>query len=581
MSLTRIAILNPDKCKPSKCKQECRRSCPVVTMGKLCIEVKPSDKVAFISEELCNGCGICTKKCPFDAIKIVNLPTNLPGNIFHRFGPNTFKVHRCPQPRRGEILGIVGNNGLGKSTLLKILGGKQIPNFGEFKTKKEWSDVIHHFRGNILQDYFQKISDKELSCLIKPQYVQFIPKTVKGTITDYLKDELLIKKLELGHLLNRSIHQLSGGELQRFAIAVSLAKSVNVMMFDEPSSFLDIRQRVNMANILKESVTNDNYIIVVEHDLSILDYLSDYICLLVGQPGIYGVVSAPFNVRDGINIWLEGMLPTENMRFRDEPLSFRIPTEIPFYTGRVTYNYPKMNKKYREFELIVDSGSYNDSEIIVLVGENGLGKTTFIKLLEEWGSKVSVKHQNINFDFEGTVHAFLIKQIGNMIVETNFVNEVMKPLMINELRDYEMKNLSGGELQRIAIATCLGKSSDIYLLDEPSSFLDAEMRINMAKVIRRYILQIKKTAFVVDHDFMCGIHLADKVIVFDGKPGIQGHASTSESVKTGMNKFLKSLDLTFRSDPTNLRPRINKKNSIKDISQKKSGFYYNADITDI
>jgi ATP-binding cassette subfamily E protein 1 len=68
----------------------------------------------------------------------------------------------------------------------------------------------------------------------------------------------------------------------------------------------------------------DNYVIAVEHDLSILDYLSDFISVLYGEPGVYGVVTMPYSVREGINIFLAGFIPTENMRFRDEELTFKV-----------------------------------------------------------------------------------------------------------------------------------------------------------------------------------------------------------------------------------------------------------------
>lgn len=152
--LTRIAIVNNDRCKPKKCNQECKRSwsaflfsasfartsfvlssSPVNKTGKLCIEVSPESKIAHISEELCIGCGICVKKCPFDAIAIINLPSNLDKDTTHRYGPNAFKLHRLPTPRPGQVLGLVGSNGTGKTTALRVLAGKLKPNLGKYSVE--------------------------------------------------------------------------------------------------------------------------------------------------------------------------------------------------------------------------------------------------------------------------------------------------------------------------------------------------------------------------------------------------------------------------------------------------------------
>ena len=149
--LTRIAIVNPEKCKPSKCRQECKKSCPVVRMGKFCIEVTPKDKIAWISEELCIGCNICVKKCPFEAVNIINLPKNLNSNMTHRYSANSFKLHRLPVPRSGQVLGLVGTNGIGKSTALKILAGKLKPNLGKFDSPPDWQDILSFFRGSELR----------------------------------------------------------------------------------------------------------------------------------------------------------------------------------------------------------------------------------------------------------------------------------------------------------------------------------------------------------------------------------------------------------------------------------------------
>lgn len=137
-----------------KCRQECKKSCPVVRTGKLCIEVTPESKIAFISERLCIGCGICPKKCPFDAINIINLPTNLETQVTHRYSANSFKLHRLPMPRPGQVLGLVGTNGIGKSTALKILSGKLKPNLGRFDNPPDWEEILKYFRGSELQSEY-------------------------------------------------------------------------------------------------------------------------------------------------------------------------------------------------------------------------------------------------------------------------------------------------------------------------------------------------------------------------------------------------------------------------------------------
>lgn len=272
---TRIAIVSDDKCKPKRCRQECKKSCPVVRMGKLCIEVTPTSKIASLSEELCIGCGICVKvgflhlcklyvkhvlivsclqKCPFEAITIINLPSNLEKHTTHRYSKNSFKLHRLPIPRPGEVLGLVGQNGIGKSTALKILAGKQKPNLGKYANPPDWTEILSYFRGSELQNYFTKILEDNLKALVKPQYVDQIPKAVRGAVGELLdkKDERdlqtkICDMLDLSHIRDREISQLSGGELQRFAIAMVCIQNADIFMFDEPSSYLDVKQRLNAA----------------------------------------------------------------------------------------------------------------------------------------------------------------------------------------------------------------------------------------------------------------------------------------------------------------------------------------------
>jgi ATP-binding cassette subfamily E protein 1 len=435
-----------------------------------------------------------------------------------------------------------------------------------------------------------------LKAVVKPQYVDQIPKAVKApdkSVGTLIKGraqmenlEEIMDVLELRHVADRDINDLSGGELQRFAIGTVCVQKADVYMFDEPSSFLDVKQRLAAGRIIRSLLRPDDYVIVVEHDLAVLDYLSDFICVLYGKPAVYGVVTLPASVREGINIFLDGNIPTENLRFREESLQFRIgEAGEEFMVDRSRqYEYPEMEKTLGDFHLKIESGSFTDSEILVMMGENGTGKTTFCKMLAgalkpDSGKKVpamniSMKPQKITPKFTGTVRQLFFKKIKAAFLSPQFQTDVYKPLKMDDFIDQEVQNLSGGELQRVAIVLALGMPADIYLIDEPSAYLDSEQRIVAARVIKRFIMHAKKTAFVVEHDFIMATYLADRVIVFDGQPGVNSRANVPESLLTGCNKFLKNLDVTFRRDPNSYRPRINKDRSQLDQEQKLNGNYF-------
>jgi ATP-binding cassette subfamily E protein 1 len=271
--------------------------------GKTCVQADRLIKHAEISEVLCIGCGQCVKKCPFEAIRIINLPKGIPNETIHRYGKNAFKLFRLPQPKIGSVLGLVGTNGIGKTTALSILNMRLKPNLGRLDDPPGWAEIIQNFKGSDLQNYFQMSLEEGFKSAMKPQYVDQLPKVISGKVVDIVKKkddrnvgQFLIQQLQLESTLEKEIKVLSGGELQRFAIAIALMQKANIYMFDEPTSYLDVKQRLIVSDVIRQVVKTegqDNYVLVVEHDLSILDYMSDYICCLYGVPSAFGVVTKP------------------------------------------------------------------------------------------------------------------------------------------------------------------------------------------------------------------------------------------------------------------------------------------------
>ncbi len=581
-----------DKCKPKRCDRACIRFCPQVRSRVEAIRFEDGKPV--ISEVLCTGCGICVKKCPFKAISIVNLPDELQEKCTHRFGPNTFKLFRLPIPSPGVVLGLLGQNGIGKSTALKILSGEIKLNLGRYENPPEWSDIVEYFRGSTLQTYFRKMSQKTLKVVHKPQYVDRIPQSVSGSVGEILKkvDEKaklpeISKMLQLNVVMDREISILSGGELQRVAIAAAMCREADVYLFDEPSSYLDAKQRLLVARVIR-SLTEENKIVVVaEHDLAVLDYLSDQVCIFYGVPGVYGIVSNVHVVRTGINIFLDGYIPDENMRFRKEPVRFHVkPPSAGLPESLAKLKWGEMTKTFGGFRLDVEAGEAKSGEVIGVLGPNGIGKTTFVKMLagiekpdsgttpDEGSLSVSYKPQYISTEYEGTVEDLLRSIAKEDFATSWYRTEIMQPLTMDVLLDRQVKELSGGELQRTAIAACLSRKADLYLLDEPSAYLDVEERLTMARTLRRIVEDRNVIAFVVEHDVVAQDFLADRLMVFTGEPGTRGTAEAPTSLLNGMNRFLSDMQITFRRDLDTRRPRVNKEGSRLDKHQKEKGQYY-------
>jgi ATP-binding cassette, sub-family E, member 1 len=580
-SKKRIAVIDYDSCNYDNCGNYlCEKVCPVNRTGKKCIVHEPLQK-PIISEEQCIGCEICQNRCPFKAISIVNIAFNLDEPI-HSFGKNQFRLHGLPIPKEKSVLGIVGRNGIGKTTIMKILSGTIIPNFGQKEASKE--KVIEFYRGKEAQAFFKKVYGKGIKLATKPQNIESIKP--EGTVIQLLakiagaeKAIEAAKALNIEGILDRDASKLSGGEFQKVAIAATGLKEAEVYFFDEPSSFLDIRERLRAAKYIR-GIAERASVLVVEHDLVLLDYLSDYVNLMYGKPRVYGFSSQIKSTREGINIYLEGYSKDENYRFRDY--------EIDFFTHQrkekkerkeTIINWPQISKKLGTFNLEVGANTVKRNEIIGVVGPNGIGKTTFMKMLAgelvpdnttlDGKVKFSYKPQYISYTGEKTV-----SELFDAGVISEIRQSVLRPLELEELLEKKAKHLSGGEMQRISIAICLSKKADLYLLDEPSANLDVEQRIAVGKAIKNHIDITDCSAMVIDHDLTFVDYLSDKIMVFNGESAKSGIAEGPFNVEDGMNLLLKNLDITVRRDKDSKRPRINKHDSVLDREQKQEGKYY-------
>jgi len=588
----RVAVLDKELCQPKKCGLECIKYCPVNKSGADCIVLNEETKKAQIDEDICNGCGICVKVCPFDAITIVNLASELSTDKVHQYGINSFRLYKLPTPKKGEVVGLLGRNGMGKSTVVNILSGSLKPNLGNFSEPPEWDDILKFYKGTELKSHFEEIKNDNIRASIKPQQVHNVVNVFDGTGKELLEkyDERgvageMIQKLGLDNSIGQNLNELSGGELQRLAVAVSASKDADFYFFDEPSSYNDVFQRAGVAKVIHSLAELGKSVMVVEHDLTLLDYLSDYIEVLYGVPAAYGIVSNVLSTKVGINAFLDGYLASENVRFRDKKFTFDASTATDeIQQGDIIVSYPKLEKKYSTFSVSIEPGEVRKGDLLGVMGANALGKTTLMKMIAgvekpDSGSidkkiKISYKPQYLTNDIDMEVITMLDKANDGSIEDSTEEEQIIEPLKIKKLYNKSMKNLSGGELQKVAVAICLLQKADLYALDEPSAFLDVEDRIAVGKFLQKFCRSFGKSAIVIDHDLQLMDLVSDSMVIFEGVSSVKGYATSPLPKIDAMNRFLKSLDITFRRDEKSRRPRVNKDGSRLDKDQKSNQNYY-------
>ena len=585
--MKRIAVVEKERCNPDGCGGYlCIKKSPLNRMGVEAI-VKGTDGKAQINEDLAtDALQVVVNVCPFHAIHMVKLPDHLTTRPIHRYGKDQFILYSLPTPAFDKVVGIIGVNGIGKSTAIKILASSIKPNLGDpDRTDIEIDELIKLFKGTEMQTFLEKFKKEEIIVSYKPQEVELIQKNAKGKVRALLdkvnetkKLKEIIEILELNNILENDINKISGGEMQRVAIAATVLKKANLYIFDEPSSFLDIKQRLKIARFIRDLADEETSVLVIEHDLIVMDYMADLVNIMYGKEKVYGIVSQLKPVKTGMNAYLEGYLKDDNVRFRDHKIEFDVRSADKEKKKDVRFEWPAMEKKLGNFQLKANAGTIKNQEVIGILGPNGIGKTTFMKLLagaEEPDSgkldttaSISYKPQNLASDSEELVMNVLSDAIKY------HTNDIIDPLNLKDLFTRQLKQLSGGELQRVAVAEALGKKADIILLDEPSAYLDTEQRLNISKIIRNVADTTGKAVLVVDHDLVFLDYIANRLIVFQGEPAVEGTQIGPVTMEEGMNLLLKEVEITLRRDDQSGRPRINKLDSVMDRKQKDSGKYY-------
>ena len=575
----RVAVLIEERCKPNsnafaylqKYSTMCEREC-IQIEGNKC----------KILESACPVCFTRVKHCPDGAVKIINLPEELDTDLTHSFGENSFRLFRLPSPRQDKIIGILGPNGIGKSTAINLLSGSFRPNLGDWQQPPpDWEEIISTFPRGELRDYLSLVSEGQISIAVKPQYIDKLPQIFDGKVKDLLERvddrgemENLSELMAVGHIIERKLGELSGGELQRVAICATLLKEADVYFFDEPSSYLDIYERMRMVGIVRSLAEKGKRVLVVEHDLAILDVLCDSVHIIYGDRSAYGIFTPPRSTRTAINAYLEGFLPEENIRIREKPIKFLRGRTRGEEVGDPVIKWGGIEKTLGDFKLETGEGEVKSAEVVGVVGPNATGKTTFVNIIsgaidpdEGWctmDAKVSYKPQHVRSDFDGTVSHWLDSELGTKWRSGEFNTQVIRALQVDKMLELQTKKLSGGELQAVSIAICLGKEADLYLFDEPSAHLDSNARMEAAKAIRRTMESNEKASMVIDHDTYFLDIVSDSILVFQGEGGKKGNAVGPLSLRKGMNLFLSNANVTFRRDVESHRPRVNKPSSRKD-----------------
>lgn len=550
---------------------------PLNRSGGEGFHVNKDGKLEIEEHKVMKSHRIIQDKIPNDSIRIVELPSES-GQLIHQYGENGFRMYNLPKPAKGDVIGLLGRNGIGKTTALKILSGEITPNMGNHSEELDINQVVDEISASVLVEHLREAHKDRISVSRKPQIASeySIDKKVLEVL-DIDKD--IADELSIDRLLDKELSSLSGGELQRVLVSNALSEESDVYIFDEPSSFLDVRQRVDTSDVISENVADKSTTFVVDHDLTFLESLCDTVHILYGDTNNYGVVSNPISTRNGINDYVRGYVSSDDVRIRDTQFEFDIRSSENKQLESERVSYSDFEVSVGSFELSVSEGEIKQSQVVGILGENGLGKTTYAKALAgqldtnmDFDFTVSYKPQYLEVGEDSISTEAYLSRIPD--INRSTMRDMKRKLDIESLMQQDIGSLSGGELQKLSLAICLSREADIYLLDEPSAYLDVETRNQVGQLLKGYSNKTGNPVLVIDHDIFLISTVSDNVVVFSGQSGSHGNATSVIGLREGMNKFLSEMDVTLRKDRDTNRPKFNSRGSQLDREQRNKGEYY-------
>lgn len=444
------------------------------------------------------------------------------------------------QIKKGECVLFTGNSGCGKTTILRMINGLA-PEFfeggfsGELKVAHlnfgdkltEFSKIVGSVFQNPKNQFFHLDSTSELA--FSMENFGYSEESILKRIKE------ITEQFDAEHLLDRNVLELSGGEKQKLAFMASMMLDADIFVLDEITSNLDLKAIQLISEIIAILKKQGKTIVIAEHRIYYLRDLIDRM-FIIKEGNLFHEFS-----KEQLALFDGSQCHTRQLELTKVQLAkFKQQHGLEKFLSLENFNY-KINKK----QVVHNNENFATGKIYAIIGDNGCGKTTFANALSGfWKTKGKVLLNNKLMSKKDLInHSFQVMQDVNYQLFTNKVNKEIKlgannldefdtivdKLKLRNLLDRHPNTLSGGEKQRVAIASALLSGKKILIFDEPTSGLDF---VNMHE-LSKLIYEISKKEIIIfiithDYEFLCSI--ANEVLHFD-KDGIKNRIELNENTK--------------------------------------------------